>query len=125
MNSAILEQRREALPDFQTYLEVPAVDNGESEATRRHRVEFRRFVFVKRNLDAGNARPGEKFVDIILPGLLIARAVGAEQYDAVTGPPRVIAIVPGTNAVEIHHRIEPTRRHTSRATGRRSAGVPR
>ena len=54
----------ESFADFEPYLEIPAIDNGQSESARRHRVQLWRFIFMKGHLDAGNALPAEKFIDV-------------------------------------------------------------
>src|SRR4051812_465063 len=45
---------RQPLASFAADVEVPAVDDGEAEAARRHRVRLRQAVFVEGDLYAGD-----------------------------------------------------------------------
>ena len=54
---ARMEHQGELLADFESCLGIPAIDNGEPEAARRHRVHLRRSIVVKGYLNTGDTLP--------------------------------------------------------------------
>ena len=89
-------------------VEVPAVDDGEPEAARRHRVGLGGLVLVERDLHARYAGPRADLVDR-RRGMAVVRPVRAEQHDAVAVAPVVVVEAPAPVAVQLDDGLDPAR----------------